>query len=137
MIIDTTITLGNILTLLVVAGSFAAFLFQFRSDLRVLITRMDQFDRDLNEMKAQTSKLGQLVERIGEVLVELAKQQTRMDGMDRRIDEGNEERNKAYVNLDRRLDDLITSRTAIIRDLEERIREVETGRNNALRNAKR
>lgn len=114
MSIDTTITIGNLLTLIGLIAAFAVFLMAFRTDIRVLVTRIDQIDKELIAMREEIKQMSLTTDRIGTVLIEMATQRTRMDGIDKRLDDTIAVRQRMQDDLESRFD-----------GLEQRLRAVE------------
>lgn len=71
MAFDATITWGNILTILSIVGSIGAMVVAMRSKLQHIDDRM--------------KKVEFIVDRFGEALIQLARQEVRLDNFERRI----------------------------------------------------
>jgi hypothetical protein len=78
MAFDTTITLGNILTIFAMAGSVYFFIMTMRGDLRVLGQRLTSVEVSMSQVTL--------------ALVQLAKQEARLDAHADRINRLEQER---------------------------------------------
>jgi hypothetical protein len=115
MVIDPAITVGNILTIVSLIAAFVVFLTRFRTDIQVMVTRIAQIDKELVAMREEIRQITMTTDRIGTVLIEMATQRVRLDGLEKRADEGQAARNKLLADFDIRF-----------AGLEERLRAVET-----------
>ena len=95
---DLTHILTNVLTLVAMLGTAIGFLMRFSSQIERIVSRMDQFDKEVVDIRDMMRRLGDNFERVGTSLMEIAKQQVRLDGFERRYEDatkGLEERIRA------------------------------------------
>ena len=80
MVFDATITIGNILEILTIAGGGAVFFMGMGSDIRVVKS-------DMKHLKETVSTLSSAFDKLGSVLTQVAVQGERLNSMEKRMDE--------------------------------------------------
>lgn len=80
MMLDTTINLGTLLQTIGLISTFIYFIWAMKTELKVLETKQNIIVEDVKDMKLELGKLT-------EVTIEQAKQNTRLDFLEARIQE--------------------------------------------------
>lgn len=78
--IENTISLGNILTIVSVVGSFVAFIWTMKSDLNVV-------KNDIRYLQISQQALSEAFAQLGKILTSVAVQDTRITMIEKKIDE--------------------------------------------------
>jgi hypothetical protein len=79
-VIENTISWGNILTILTVVGSVAAFMWTMRGDINIV-------KNDIKYLQESQKALAEAFSQLGKILTAVAVQDTRISMIERRIDE--------------------------------------------------
>ena len=80
MVVDTTITIGNIAEILSIVGGGFIVVIRMGGDIRVM-------KADMQHLKATVNTLTSAFDRLGSVLTQVAVQDTRLINLEKRIDE--------------------------------------------------
>lgn len=80
MVFDATITIGNVIEILTIAGGGAIFLVRTGGDIRVM-------KADMGHLKGTVTALTAAFDKLGTVLTQVAVQDTRLVALEKRIEE--------------------------------------------------
>jgi hypothetical protein len=80
MVFDATITIGNVIEILTIAGGGFLFLMRTGGDIRVMKT-------DMTHLKGTVGTLSTAFDKLGTVLTQVAVQDTRLVSLEKRLDE--------------------------------------------------
>jgi hypothetical protein len=80
MVFDATITIGNILEILTIAGGGFLVVMRMGSDIRIVKS-------DMAHLKTTVSTLSSAFDKIGSVLTQVAVQGERLNGIQKQVDE--------------------------------------------------
>lgn len=80
MIVDYTVSVGNILTILSVIGSVIALVYNTKNDISIL-------KRDIDYLQDSHKALTEAFNQLGKVLTQVAVQDQRINMLEKRVDE--------------------------------------------------
>lgn len=100
---DPSVNLGNLITIVSVAVGGIWFLSNFRTDISVIVQRLTQFDIEMKNLDQRLAKLGDSMDKLGDILVKIARQEERLDGMDQRMNDAAARNAGLLLGLDERL----------------------------------
>jgi hypothetical protein len=79
-LVDYTISIGNILTILAVTGSVMALLYSMKGDIMIV-------KHDIHYLQESHKSLTEAFRQLGKVLTQVAIQDNRINNMEKRLDE--------------------------------------------------
>jgi len=94
-LVEWTVSVGNIATVIAFLAGGAAFLFSMKADMRVFVERFAVIDMQINEVKDDVKEVKHELSAVSKAMIQVAVQSTRLDSMSERI-----------ATIDRRYDEL-------------------------------